>query len=57
MARGVMLSGRFVGRVYKFQEFQRLVANSFDRAVYYTARSYERELALAGGHRESQADS
>jgi len=33
--------------LYQLQEFRRLVDSFFDQAIYYTARAYERELALA----------
>ncbi len=32
--------------LYQLQEFRRLVDNFFDKAVYYTARAYEREVSL-----------
>jgi hypothetical protein len=34
--------------LYQAQEFRRLVDNFFDKAVYYTARGYERQFDVAG---------
>ncbi len=48
LLEGIPTTGLFDSALglYQLQEVRRLVHNFFDRAVYYTARAYERQAAL-----------
>ncbi len=48
LLEGIPTTGLFDSALglYQLQEVRRLVHNFFDRAVYYTVRAYEREVAL-----------